>query len=818
MPLEVLGLGRRVLNALLRSRKYADVSELVFAEWKIRYIHDVGAVALREIDESLRPLFERARRTMPTEASADEEGEQLVRSARIVASHAADPSALWSDIPQEQRLPLANRFFHTPVEQLELDPDVAAEFVGAARFRTIGDLFAVHQSWERESGLTVQAVAQVHERLVALAQQVVDHEAHQARWSQALAALARREDLAALSLHELGWTKALVDACPGSHVAHLAALSEAEATELWAKLRAWPELGIEPLEEVERLAALPADRTEDEWAADWRARGIEVLPEGYTWAAGDEHTAHALSRVLRELVTEVRNEEDWTVLQRRLGLLDAERLTLQQLGEAFGVTRERIRQRELGAIAVVRAWHHDPVGTLSPARLHPALRTAMAALAAMFDEVLASPLAEADFIRRCEAIMGPQADGVDPLTRLMAELRGLTEVHLPGKGPAPVWAANDKPTVAEIKQRVMQIHKALTEGATAAHTAEELAAAVNERAAEDARITVPEIGTFAPLCSTVERLENGLYQGRYEHLRSRFRQAERILLEAGEPLHLSEIRRIINHRASVYGGKPVEAQNLSNQLSLADQLVAIGRSGFWAYAGWRDIELGTVVELMERSFLEHDRPLRPEELYAWVAARRRVSETSIPIYLTTDDRFSRVDRERWALARWKVSRTRPIWDRTEVADFVATLYKTRETEALPYAVVRDALMEAADVSIYTAQGLLAKNPVIETAKGDNGERIAQFQPDYRDRLEGKHKRHGVGVEYVREVSQRLLADQPEQRMPLKQLRDLLMQETGISKASVYYCVKHIAELETTSLPNTAGKLVRWVERGEEVRE
>ncbi len=814
MPLADLGLGARAHNALRRIGWYADVSDLMMAEEDIASVRNLGITSLREIDAALTQLFDRASRALPEQPTSHEQLELIEEAARSVTG-AADSGRLWFEVPIGRRLPLAKHFLRAPLRTLDLPPDIVDELKGERTTATIGDLLSVDATWGRTGGVSAQSLTAIHERLVALAEYILDGRQQLARWTDVMAKLAQREDLLPMPVRQFAWPQRLIDACPGPQVESLATLGADESAALWSTLSAVQGLGAELVEELEALVKAPADRTDDEWAESWRERGIEVIPEGYVLQESGGK-GRALSRVLHRVVSERRDETDWFILQHRHGLLDAERFTLQQLGDAYGLTRERIRQRENKALRVVRSWFDEPVAMIAPARLHPALLKALSALATLFDEVLVAPMPEAEFAARSESILGQHDEGINSLVLLLAKVGGISPTMPPRKDVASVWTGGDTKVRKTIKERVTQIHDALTERSSEQHTVVELAVAINEHVEDGSSITVAEVREFAPLCSTVEVLENGRhlgrYQGRFEYLRRRTGQVERILSEIGEPMHLSDIQRIINHRAALYGGRPVNLLNLSNQMSEANQVVPIGRSGFWVMADWPDIELGTVIELMERCLVENNRPMTQREIYDWVAARRPVRESSILLNATSDDRFARIDRERWGLGHWKEAREAAAWNRAGVAAFVANLFKERATKRLLYSVVLEALATAADVPPRVARGLLGTNPVIETEQTADGERYAHLQSDYRIRMarEGGRKRKSKALEHVRSVARRVLADQPSREMSLAELRDIVMKEVGIPSASVYSCVSRIDELETVLFADRPGKLVRWV--------
>jgi len=78
----------------------------------------------------------------------------------------------------------------------------------------------------------------------------------------------------------------------------------------------------------------------------------------------DEHLTAQLEDCLSEL-----NEKQRDVLSRRFGLGGHDRETLEEVGEAIGLTRERVRQIQMSALkalrdimrkrGITREDHHD---------------------------------------------------------------------------------------------------------------------------------------------------------------------------------------------------------------------------------------------------------------------------------------------------------------------------------------------------------------------------------------------------------------------------------------------------------------------------
>ena len=67
----------------------------------------------------------------------------------------------------------------------------------------------------------------------------------------------------------------------------------------------------------------------------------------------DATSKRTLKEQMRSMLGSL-NERERSVLEMRLGLKDGQGRTLEEVGEAFGVTRERIRQIEAKALRKLR--------------------------------------------------------------------------------------------------------------------------------------------------------------------------------------------------------------------------------------------------------------------------------------------------------------------------------------------------------------------------------------------------------------------------------------------------------------------------------
>jgi hypothetical protein len=825
VPLVTLQVPRRVVNYLRRSGLYADVADVMLAGEEILTVSGLGAVGLGEIDDALGPLFSGAAEDLEARRLSAG-GDDLEGALHAIADLGDYQSGPWFELSLVKRAVLGRQFAHQPIGVLALSPQATSALLRWPIGGSVGSLLAAGDSIRSRTSIPTEVLVETHEALRAFCEAYSSAAEVRQHWLKALAALRTREDLVDFTLEEIGWPADLVVALPANDVADLVRLSDREAVELWDRIAVDRRLRESLVRETEVAAELPGVQDCERWARHWRGSGYAVLPEGFE-VDGDMTIAAALTSLLRAAVTSRCSDIEWSILQHRHRLGGVTHFTLQDLGDMYGLTRERIRQLEQKAIAATTDWLDDPRKGLGSARVHPRLLLALAELEHLFVTVRKRPVRHSELVSRARLILEQPEGDVDPIALLLARARGLHLVRMSRKGLDPVWAYGDDAQLARIRFGISLLDRVLTRVSADPMTEDEIYAAivaafdrgaVGDRAASDGTtsdrpMTLGELRDYLRLCSSIERLPDGRYRVRFESLATRLLEIERVLSEAGVAMHISEIASAVNRDADERGRRRLRPANLGNRMSADDRFVPVGRSGYWALARWTDVETRTVVELMECCLAEHGEPMTPSQVFEWIAARRPVSEQSVVSYLTNDDRFARIDREHWGLPHWQVAQEATPWDRECVAEFVAGVFREHGTGVLEYALVRDALADAANVSKRAATGHLNANPVIETSEDSRGVLVAVFHDDYKTRLEQHRRRRrstSRALARAEQISRDVLAKCPNHEMPLAELRDVLARELRVSSATTYSYVARLDCLETKPAPTGRSKIVRLV--------
>jgi RNA polymerase primary sigma factor len=139
----------------------------------------------------------------------------------------------------------------------------------------------------------------------------------------------------------------------------LAAIHEANATSKPidpALIRKW-DAAVKRVEQIRRVSAepislqAPVGSEENSLLGDFIEDQSEMSPV-------DSATLEMLKEQVRNVLTSL-NDREREVLEMRFGFADGKTHTLEEVGQKFGVTRERVRQIEAKALRKLRHPHHS---------------------------------------------------------------------------------------------------------------------------------------------------------------------------------------------------------------------------------------------------------------------------------------------------------------------------------------------------------------------------------------------------------------------------------------------------------------------------
>jgi hypothetical protein len=571
----------------------------------------------------------------------------------------------------------------------------------------------------------------------------------------------------------------------------------------------------------EKLLALAESvnlNNEVDWFRFWQDQQIIIIPQQYKQGSSAFHIIKQFPELVREILTQDKDDRDWRIIQRRFGLNGTTRLTLEELGEAFDLTRERVRQIEYKALVELQSVLIENQYAGYNYHVHPEI---LATIKALFDTLATQTkefIVETElFDLVCQTLIDDIAK-LRPILIMLFAIAGMSRIEFSDPDLTAVWTRADSDQRENLERVVTLLDNLLTVDIAVPMEDFDILRSVNKKLPREKRLSLLQLRRFIDLCSTVEQREDGLFWGKFEYLKSRGNQVERLLTEAGKPLSIAELTRVINSKLVMRGHRKLTEQNLTNQLTHDARFVPIGRSGYWALKAWDHINTSSIITLMERYLLAKNEPATAEEIFEYVSSLRPVSEASITFYLASHSKlFKKADRNRWGLSSWEEVRNAVTWSPEQVAAFVEDVFRRHKTHELEFKIIREALMKEAGLSSRQAGGLLIQNPAVVTRKGEGWtDRFAVFQPDYKEKLSSRKRQFTRKKATLREriegIVRKQLETAPGFQMPLADLITLLTSKDGFHSKTAYLYIRQAEFLETVTVPGTQTKICRLKDR------
>jgi hypothetical protein len=572
--------------------------------------------------------------------------------------------------------------------------------------------------------------------------------------------------------------------------------------------------GIQSISEaISSLSGAIDNGDEVNWLKYCAKQGIRILPASYRQGSSTETITKTLSKTIPEVLRYDADDRRWRIVQRRFGLDNTEKLTLDELGTAYGLTRERVRQIEKSALDELRDVLLENNYSGKSYHVHPDVGIFVRAVFLDVAALAKDFVLETELLDIAQRKAGADSEPYAPVLALLFELFGMGRIHLDNPDLVPVWEFMETKHRAMAEEAISLIDAVLSREKPIPMDEFDLLFIVNSKLPKSKHLTVLQLLKFTELCSSAERTSDGLVQSRFEHIKGRSNQVARILWEANTPLHKKDVVREMNKRLIAAGKTKVSLATLTNHTMRDERFVAFGRSGHWGLANWEHATSSTITELMEESLIALNRPATVEEIYSYVAVRRPASVSSIKIYLAAGGNFRKADRTRWGLSTWKETRDALTWRPEQVAAFVEDLFRKLRSNEVEFTILRQALMEAANVTSQQARGMLGVNPVITTRREAKPLKIyAVFVPDYKRNWASNRLRVGRNKETMLQKTERtvknVLSAEPNNLMELSRLASILERKHGFVKRAAYGYISKMAFLEKIDLPGSSRRICR----------
>jgi len=326
------------------------------------------------------------------------------------------------------------------------------------------------------------------------------------------------------------------------------------------------------------------------------------------------------------------SDKEKVVITKRFALAGVSKATLEEIGQEFSVTRERVRQIEKNALAKMRRnvfntalkSLHEFVGTL--VRKHGGL---------MKSETLITELSgvlpkDVDVDVNNLSLSLALHDGLECVGNTINFYPYVRDKSIPEYSLKFVSdkLINQLHKYGDVK-KIDKIHEDLS-----GHLRETNfdLLKVKSLIEIDKRLTILDDDVV------------GLLEWRHIHPRTLRDKILFILRAEKAPLHFSTIAERIGH--ADFDTRKVNVQAVHNELIRHDQFVLIGR-GIYALSEW-GYEKGTVSEVIEK-ILKDYKELEQDKIVDLVLKQRDVKKITIVLALKNDRKFSRIGRKVYKL-------------------------------------------------------------------------------------------------------------------------------------------------------------------------
>ncbi len=341
-----------------------------------------------------------------------------------------------------------------------------------------------------------------------------------------------------------------------------------------------------------------------------------------------EQNSEIIARAIESSLNIIEQDREKKIISCRFGL-SGHKETLEQIGDALSVTRERVRQLE--KVILIRLRISAKEGKISDLP--------------MAEKLIIRNLTETGRISRiadlADKIYGHKATNAEK-----ANLAFIGEIS----SNITVIPENDKYFhglgIAEygdekgIKAKVDEVVKIIKEN--------KAPLSLNELDAKLDYEHPSHIEAVASLSKNLATLNGFWGLSKWPTVNPKnIRDKIYVILEnAKQPMHFNDIAEAI--AASNFKRKNVTIQAIHNELIKDPRFVLIGR-GIYALNSW-GFSKGTVSEIIVKILKKAGTPLSREEIVKEVLTSRKVKETTILLNLQNKELFKKVDKNHYDLA------------------------------------------------------------------------------------------------------------------------------------------------------------------------
>lgn len=506
--------------------------------------------------------------------------------------------------------------------------------------------------------------------------------------------------------------------------------------------------------------------------------------------------------IAEEILTALGDERDFEILRRRHGLKSSKIYTLQEIGDYYGISRERVRQLQSRAEQRIqdficgrkesRDWRIRQIFVKEYNEVSSILR-------------LSGPiLLESEAISILEKRYNGKYRFSDVsalrFLLLIMEFERFTQTaqtrHIKCYSS---WLTEPSINTRDINKVLRAVYGILKKSVIPLSFFE-IMVRVNKRRKH--KLSISHVQWAIKMCEEIEEISERHYQIKLEYLPSLADQTYRILSERDSPLHTREVLRIVNHHLVKTGFSPAIERSLRGQLVSDDRFEPIGHSGRWCLSEWDDVCRDTIVNIMEEFFHLQQKGASIDDVYEYVNSRRgNVSRHSITGYLSTRREFIRVSENEYELASWG---NKPSESPKKISSKVVTerltteirsIFAERDTTEIPLSELLDHLVEVTGIKRVTINSWMRRSEMVvwEPTPGSSPNKMVEYIPDASP---NEQERASVR-EVVQEEIRAYLRKKPDGTERVARLAKYIVETLKYPRSSFYGYLSQMNDIQRT---------------------
>ncbi len=331
-----------------------------------------------------------------------------------------------------------------------------------------------------------------------------------------------------------------------------------------------------------------------------------------------------------QLLQKISNSRTKDMLKLRFGLKNGQRMTLESIGQQYGITRERVRQIEQAAFSELRK--SQAMNKINP--VYSYLNDFFKQQGGLVREKRLFSL----------VTQREQADASWGAVFFMLSLNKQYQRFVESDKFYPIWV-DSKNSLKQAEKTLEQVSQILEQ---AGHPL-----SLNEliKSLQQVNLNIDKKALASYLDSAKQISQDGFNRFGFVkwpevNPRGAKDKAYVVLKKQQQPLHFVQVADLINQAG--LGKNTAQAQTVHNELIKDDRFVLIGR-GTYALREW-GYQPGTVKQVISQ-ILKENGPMNKEQIINQVQKRRLVKENTILINLQNKNYFTRTSEGKYILAK-----------------------------------------------------------------------------------------------------------------------------------------------------------------------